>query len=94
VPIAVVGAEEQAPAIADLKSVARLFGLPALPITPTLLPFPLPAKYHLVFGEPMRFTGRPDDDDDDELERKVRKVRSTIQTMLQQKLAERAHVFW
>jgi len=53
----------------------------------------LPAKYHLVFGEPMRFTGRPDDDDD-ELERKVRKVRSTIQTMLQQKLAERAHVFW
>ncbi len=93
VPIAVVGAEEQAPAVADLKPIAKLFGLPALPITPTLLPLPLPAKYHLVFGEPMRFTGRPDDDDD-ELERKVHKVRSTIQTMLQQKLAERSHVFW
>jgi len=93
VPVAVVGAEEQAPAIADLKSVAKLVGLPALPLTPTLLPIPLPAKYHLVFGEPMRFTGRPDDDED-ELDRKVRKVRSTIQTMLQQKLAERAHVFW
>ena len=93
VPIAIVGAEEQAPAIANLGGVAKLLGLPALPITPTLLPIPLPTKYHLVFGEPMRFTGRPDDDDD-ELERKVRKVRSTIETLLQQKLAERAHVFW
>jgi 1-acyl-sn-glycerol-3-phosphate acyltransferase len=93
VPIAVVGAEEQAPAFADLTSIAKLINLPALPITPTILPIPLPVKYHIVFGEPMRFTGRPDDDED-ELERKVRQVRSTIQTMLQTKLAERKHVFW
>ncbi len=93
VPIAVVGAEEQAPAIAELKSIAKLVNLPSLPITPTLVPFPLPVKYHIGFGEPMRFTGRPDDDED-ELERKVRQVRSTIQTMLQTKLAERKHVFW
>jgi len=57
------------------------------------VPFPLPVKYHIAFGEPLRFTGRPDDDED-ELDRKVRQVRSTVQTMVQQGLAERKHVFW
>ena len=93
VPIAVVGAEEQAPAIADIKSLGKLLNLPTIPITPTLLPIPLPVKYHIAFGEPMRFTGRTDDDED-ELDRKVRQVRSTVQTMLQQGVAERKHVFW
>jgi 1-acyl-sn-glycerol-3-phosphate acyltransferase len=65
VPVGVVGAEEQAPAIANLKPLARLLGMPALPITPTLLPLPLPARYHIYFGDPMRFTGRPDDEDAD-----------------------------
>src|SRR5690606_1709813 len=53
VPVAVVGAEEQAPAIFDLKPVARMLKMPALPITPTLLPVPLPARYHVYFGDPM-----------------------------------------
>ena len=35
VPVAVVGSEEQAPAIANLTSVARLLGMPAFPITLT-----------------------------------------------------------
>src|SRR5438270_12480937 len=61
VPIAVVGAEEQAPAFFDFKAAARLIGFPALPITPTLLPLPLPVKYHLWFGAPMKFSGSPDD---------------------------------
>jgi murein DD-endopeptidase MepM/ murein hydrolase activator NlpD len=56
VPLAVVGAEEQAPALLNLKPVARLLHMPAMPITPTLLPFPLPTRYHLRFGEPLHFT--------------------------------------
>lgn len=93
VPVAVVGAEEQAPAIADLKGVAKLFGLPALPITPTLLPIPLPSKYRLYFGEPLRFQGRPDDEDS-ELDKKVMVVKGAIQKMLERGLAERKSVFW
>jgi 1-acyl-sn-glycerol-3-phosphate acyltransferase len=92
VPCAVVGAEEQAPALFDLKPVARLLGFPAFPITPTVLPFPLPSRYHIRFGEPLRFTGSPDDDDA-ELERKVARVQDAVRALLDRGLAERKSIF-
>jgi 1-acyl-sn-glycerol-3-phosphate acyltransferase len=93
VPIAVIGAEEQAPSLFNFESLAKLARLPALPVTPQGLPLPLPTKYRLYFGEPMRFTGRPDDDEE-VLLRKVRGVRSALQALIQQGLRERQHVFW
>jgi 1-acyl-sn-glycerol-3-phosphate acyltransferase len=93
VPIAVVGAEEQAPALVDVKPVAKLLGFPAFPLTPTGLPFPLPTKYRLYFGDPMHFSGRADDEDS-ELDKKVRTVKAAIQTMIHQGLKERRGVFW
>jgi 1-acyl-sn-glycerol-3-phosphate acyltransferase len=93
VPIAVVGAEEQAPALVDLKPVAKLLGFPAFPVTPTGLPIPLPTKYRIYYGDPLRFTGRPDDEDS-ELDKKVRTVKAAIQSMLHQGLKERRGVFW
>ncbi|MFN7135343.1 MAG: lysophospholipid acyltransferase family protein, partial [Myxococcales bacterium] len=93
VPIAVVGAEEQAPALFNLKTVARMIGLPNLPITPTILPIPLPSRYYLHFGEPMHFTGSPNDEDA-ELERKVKTVKAQIQAMLNQGLRERKSIFF
>lgn len=93
VPVAVIGAEEQAPKIADLKPLARLLGMPSLPVTPTLLPVPLPARYRIWFGEPMRFGGSPDEEDA-ELEAKVREVRSTLQAMIERGLRERRGVFF
>jgi 1-acyl-sn-glycerol-3-phosphate acyltransferase len=92
VPCAVVGAEEQAPALFDFKLLARVLGFPAFPITPTLLPFPLPARYQIRFGEPMRFTGSPDDEDA-ELERKVADVQGAVAALLQRGLAERKSVY-
>jgi 1-acyl-sn-glycerol-3-phosphate acyltransferase len=93
VPVGVVGAEEQAPALFDLKPLARLLSFPAFPITPTILPLPLPTRYHLHFGAPMRFRGSPDDDDA-ELDRKVSEVQRAVQALLERGLAERKHVFW
>lgn len=93
VPIAVVGAEEQAPALFNLKPVAKLLGMPALPITPTILPIPLPSRYYIRFGEPMYFTGSPNDEDA-ELERKVKSVRATIQSMINQGLKERKSIYF
>src|SRR5512134_697894 len=81
VPVGVVGAEEQAPALLDLKPLARLLGFPAFPLTPTILPVPLPSRYHVRFGEPMRFSGSPDDDDA-ELERKVAEVEAAVNALL------------
>ena len=93
VPIAVVGAEEQAPALVDVKPLARLLGFPAFPLTITGLPLPLPTKYRIYFGEPLKFEGRADDEDT-ELDKKVRTVKSAIQTLLNQGLAERRGVFF
>jgi 1-acyl-sn-glycerol-3-phosphate acyltransferase len=95
IPVAVIGAEEQAPAM-NLKPLARLLGTPAFPIVPypPFVPLvPLPVKYRVYFGEPMKFTGDADDDDD-VLDDKVKMVKNRIQSMIQVGLREREHVFW
>jgi 1-acyl-sn-glycerol-3-phosphate acyltransferase len=91
-PVAVIGAEEQAPALTNIKPMAKLLGFPSFPITPTLVPLPLPSRYHLYFGEPMHFTGRPDDEDA-ELDKKVRAVRNTLQAMVNEGLRERKSIY-
>jgi len=94
IPVALVGAEEQAPAIANLSSLAKNFGLPALPLVfPQLLPLPLPVKYRIYIGEPMLFKG-DGTEDDYEIRNMVEKVRSTIQLMLNDALAKREHIFF
>jgi 1-acyl-sn-glycerol-3-phosphate acyltransferase len=93
VPLGVVGAEEQAPALFDLKPLARLLAFPHFPITPTILPFPLPSRYRLWFGEPLRFEGSPDDEDA-VLEEKVQRVKAAITALLAKGLEARPHVFW
>lgn len=92
VPVGVVGAEEQAPRLLNLAPLAKLLSMPAFPITPTLLPFPLPTRYHLWFGEPMRFTGAPDDEDA-VLEEKVAAVKEAVQALVDRGLRERPGVF-
>ncbi len=99
VPVAVVGAEEQAPALLNLPSVGGLFGMPAFPVTPTnpLVPvvglLPYPVKYRIYFGAPLRFGGDANDEDEVILG-KVQEVRATIQRMLDDGVAAREHVFW
>jgi 1-acyl-sn-glycerol-3-phosphate acyltransferase len=59
IPVAVVGAEEVHPVLADFPGLARVLGLPMVPLTPTfplLGPFgllPLPSKWFIAFGEPI-----------------------------------------
>ncbi len=98
VPVAVVGAEEQAPSLYNWKWAARKMGSPAVPITP-LLPLlgplsvlPLPVRYHLRFGEPMHFDGDPNDDDG-VIGRKVKRVKHAINEQIEAGLAERAGIF-
>jgi 1-acyl-sn-glycerol-3-phosphate acyltransferase len=93
VPVAVIGAEEQAPAFFNAAFLAKLLGMPAMPITPTLLPFPLPTRYRMRFGEPIAFTGSPHDEDA-ELEKKVKTVKAALQAMLNRGLKERKSVFY
>ena len=60
VPLSVVGAEEIYPLVGNVPSLARLLGVPYVPITP-FFPWlgplglvPLPSKWLLEFGEPIR----------------------------------------
>jgi 1-acyl-sn-glycerol-3-phosphate acyltransferase len=94
VPVAVIGAEEQAPAVADIKPLARLLGFPAMPVIfPQLMPLPLPVKYRIWFGEPMEFKGSADEDDD-VVAGHVKKVKHTIQRMIATGLDRRRSVFF
>ena len=102
VPTAVIGSEEQAPMLGDIKPLARLFKFPYVPITPTfpwlgpLGLIPLPVKYHVRYGEPFKFYEEypPETTQDPE---KIRfladKVRLAIQEMVNKGLEERKSVF-
>ncbi len=87
VPIGIVGSEEQAPAFADVKWLGRLIGAPAFPITPTFpwlgpLGFlPLPVKFRLHFGKPLRFEGEANEEDA-AVEKKVEVVKRDIRKLL------------
>ncbi len=60
IPLSVVGAEEIYPLVGNIPSLARLLGVPYIPITPffpllgPLGLIPLPSKWILEFGEPIR----------------------------------------
>jgi 1-acyl-sn-glycerol-3-phosphate acyltransferase len=60
IPTSVVGAEEIYPLVGNIPSLARLLGIPYIPITPffpllgPLGLIPLPSKWIIEFGEPVR----------------------------------------
>ena len=101
VPLSVVGAEEIYPLVGNVPALARLLGVPYIPITPffpLLGPLglvPLPSKWLLEFGEPIR-TDELDDGaaDDPMLVFNVTdQVRETIQQTLYSLLMQRESVF-
>lgn len=101
VPLSVVGAEEIYPLVGNIPALARLLGVPYIPITPffpLLGPLglvPMPSKWLLEFGEPIR-TDEYDDGaaEDPMLVFNVTdQVRETIQQTLYSLLVQRESVF-
>ena len=98
VPVAIVGSEEQQPSFANLEGLARMFGAPVLPITPTfpwlgpLGLLPLPVKYRISFGEPLTFEGEASDEDA-VIDAKVEEVKARIAGMLARGRRERKGIF-
>lgn len=101
VPCAIVGAEEIYPKIADLKPLARLFGFPYFPVTP-LFPHlgplglvPLPSKWFIEFGEPIRTDEFDAGAEEDPMLvfNLTDQVRETIQQTLYRLLSQRNNVF-
>jgi 1-acyl-sn-glycerol-3-phosphate acyltransferase len=102
IPVAIVGAEEAYPMIADARLLAKTFGFPYFPITPTfpllgplgLVPFP--SKWIIEFGEPVPMDDYPDDAADDAMLvfDLADRIRDTIQQMLYDNLSRRKGVFF
>jgi 1-acyl-sn-glycerol-3-phosphate acyltransferase len=101
IPLSVVGAEEIYPLVGNIPALARLLGVPYIPITPffpLLGPLglvPLPSKWLIEFGEPIR-TDEYDEGaaDDPMLVFNVTdQVRETIQQTLYTLLMDRESVF-
>lgn len=64
VPFAFIGGEEALPTVLHLKALARLIGAPYVPVTPYLLPVPMPFPCQIFYGEPLLFEGTGDEADE------------------------------
>ncbi|MBB5806349.1 1-acyl-sn-glycerol-3-phosphate acyltransferase [Saccharothrix ecbatanensis] len=101
IPCSIVGAEEIYPKLADIKPLARLLGLPYFPVTPFFPLFgplgaiPLPSKWYIEFGEPIRTDvyGEHAADDPMLVFNLTDQVRETIQQTLYRLLTQRRNVF-
>jgi 1-acyl-sn-glycerol-3-phosphate acyltransferase len=98
-----VGAEEIFPMIGNAKTLARLLGMPYLPVTPffpwlgPLGAIPLPSKWIIEFGEPIETAdlGGPAAAEDPMLVFNLTdQVRETIQSTLYTLLMQRRSVFF
>ena len=88
VPVGIVGCEETMPAIANLSPVARLLGLPYLPLVPSLLP--LPARVYLNFGKPMHFSSCANES---EVSERVEEVKAQLRQLIELGLQERTSIY-
>jgi len=101
IPVAIVGAEEIYPMVADWKELAARLRLPYFPVTP-LFPWfgvlgavPLPSKWLIEFCDPVPTNGfAPDQcDDDGVIAELADKVKDTIASKIDELLAERGPAF-
>jgi 1-acyl-sn-glycerol-3-phosphate acyltransferase len=103
IPVSIVGAEEIYPILGNSKTLARLLGLPYVPITPTfpllgpLGMIPLPSKWIIEFGEPIETAhlgGATAAEDPMLVFNLTDQVRETIQSTLYTLLMQRRSVFF
>jgi 1-acyl-sn-glycerol-3-phosphate acyltransferase len=101
VPVAVVGAEEIYPKIAESRALARLIGAPFVPITPTFPAFgplgliPLPSRWRIEFCERIDLSEHPPQAAEDRslVFELSEMVRETIQEKLYENLVKRGSAF-
>jgi 1-acyl-sn-glycerol-3-phosphate acyltransferase len=102
IPCAVVGAEEIHPMLASANWVGKPLGLPFFPITPTfpalgpLGVIPLPTKWSIEFADPIRVDRHGPEGAEDPIlvNRLSEQVRSTVQRMIDGRLARRRSIWF
>ncbi len=103
IPIAVVGSEEAMPVLFRLPSLARVLGVPYVPITANLLAFgplgvvaPFPAKFKLRVLSPVHFDVAPDKDrySKSRIMEESERIRSQLQEAVYDLLRDRRSVWF
>ena len=98
IPVAIVGAEETHPLLYKVNTFAKSVGLPFIPVTPTfpwLGPLgiaPLPSRWRIAIGPPVREISRHDADaaNDEVLVHELNEcVRASVRTLLEDALRRR-----
>lgn len=100
IPVGIVGAEEIHPIFMKSHVIAKMIGIPYIPITPTfpllglLGMIPLPTKWTIHFGKPITFDRNQDATDDDlYVNKQSERVREHIQEIIFELLRNRRSVF-
>ena len=100
VPVAVVGAEEIYPLVGRAEGVGRLLGMPYVPVTPffpllgMLGTLPLPTKWFMHFGKPIRLVPVEGEARWQRARRDAMRVRRTTQSMVVRLKRRRQSVFF
>jgi 1-acyl-sn-glycerol-3-phosphate acyltransferase len=88
VPMAFLGGGEAVPTVFNAVTLGKLFGVPYIPVTPWLVPIPLPVQLDLYYGEPMHFEGNGNEDDTI-IQGYVDQVKEKMTTMLERGIRAR-----
>ncbi|MHB8877442.1 MAG: lysophospholipid acyltransferase family protein [Myxococcaceae bacterium] len=64
IPFGFLGGGAAIPTVFNLVGLARPLGLPYIPVTPWIVPAPLPVKLEIHYGAPMMFEGTGSEDDE------------------------------
>lgn len=91
-PIAVVGAEEFYPFVYHPRKLAKFLGLPALPITPLLIPLPSPVD--IIIGKPYEVPeGLTPESPDSEIDEHIKNLELEVERLTEEGLKNRRS-FW
>jgi len=102
IPVGVIGSHEQALVLFDFKPAAKLFKMPTFPVTPfwpllgPLGAIPLPAKYRIVFGQPLDFSACEEEilSDPEKVKELVTQVQSEVKKLIDLGLEMRPFPFF
>lgn len=88
IPFGFLGGGAAMPTVANLYGLGRALGMPYLPLTPYLLPVPLPVPLEIHYGEPLVFEGTGNEEDS-HIQGYVEQVKARIADIIDRRRHER-----
>jgi 1-acyl-sn-glycerol-3-phosphate acyltransferase len=88
IPFGFLGGGAAIPTVANLYGLGRALGVPYVPVTPWVLPLPLPVPLEIHYGEPMVFEGTGNEEDT-VIQGYVEQVKDRIAGIIERRRRER-----